>query len=383
MYHLSLRPRRRPGPPAALVRRLLATARTTRFRLERSAAGRGSGPGPGPGTGTSLLAPVHLSLRDSRTLNLALGAETVLDPLGGAGGARLVISRGPRRIVVPLVRETRTGGMPLLTATATLRGMGDGVWRLAVETRGADGRVRRHGLAPAETGTPTTPSDPPPATPTAPPPATPTVPHAPDPLTGTLVRIVRARSGRAVLQATRSRVRAELVRFVPAGDGITVHGRLVAGNRGLPQKLRAEAVRRRDGVVVPAEVSWQENTKETTFTLRVPLGAMAGAGAGQWVWDFRVGPLPLGRWLTDVRDPSTAYPTPFRVFALPDGALVRAHAHFTRTGAFAVTCWDITTEATRKPAGPPEPTAVTEPAAATESAAPEPDGTREFAEETT
>ncbi|QES41909.1 hypothetical protein DEJ49_13665 [Streptomyces venezuelae] len=296
--------------PPPFARRLLTTARSTRFRLERTAAGRVRGPAGRAGT---LLAPVHLSLRDSRTLNVALAAPH------GPGRARLLITRGPRRIAVPLTYEPHTGATPLLTATVTLRGMRDGVWRLTVETRDADGRVRRYGLAPADSGTP---------------PATPTAPHAPDPRTGTLVRVVRARSGRAVLQATRSRPRAELVRFVPSGDGITVYGRLVAG--GPPGA--AEAVRRRDGVVVPAEVEWEG----AAFALRVPLAAMAGAGPGQWVWDFRVGRLPVGRWLTDVRDPSAAYPTPFRVHALPGGALVRAHAHFTRTGAFAVTCWDIT-----------------------------------------
>ncbi|WP_369215270.1 hypothetical protein [Streptomyces flavofungini] len=114
-----------------------------------------------------------------------------------------------------------------------------------------------------------------------------------------------------------------------------MHGRLVG--RALPDRY-AEAVRRRDKVAVPIDVRWSG----AAFTLRVPLAAMTGAGEGQWVWDFRVAGLPLGRWLSDVRDPAAACPTPFRVFALPDGALVRAHAHFTGTGAFAVTCWDIT-----------------------------------------
>ncbi|MFD4631870.1 hypothetical protein ACFVYR_27765 [Streptomyces sp. NPDC058284] len=320
MHQMWFTPPGRPGPPpSSLVRRLRAAARTSRFRLERAVAGRvrGGAAADGAGRPMPLLPPVHLSLRDSRTLNLAVPAGAVL---AGPGRARLLISRGHRRIAVPLAHERHTGAAPLLTATATLRGMRDGVWRLTVEARGADGRVRRHGLATAEAGAP---------------PATPTAPHAPDPLTGTLVRVVRSRTGRAVLQATRSRPRAELVRFVPSGDGITVHGRLVAG---APAGGRAAAVRRRDGLVVPAEVGWRGRE----FTLRVPLGAMAGAGAGQWVWDFRIGPLPLGRWLSDVRDPSAAYPTPFRLYALPGGALVRAHAHFTASGAFAVTCWDIT-----------------------------------------
>ncbi|MYY84606.1 hypothetical protein GT044_25675, partial [Streptomyces sp. SID335] len=54
--------------PPRLARRLLSTARSTRFRLERTAAGRVRG---GAGRDRSLLAPVHLSLRDSRTLNVA------------------------------------------------------------------------------------------------------------------------------------------------------------------------------------------------------------------------------------------------------------------------------------------------------------------------
>ncbi|MEU1149231.1 hypothetical protein ACFYO9_36735 [Streptomyces sp. NPDC005863] len=328
MHQMWFTPPRRPGPPPPpFVRRLRATARSSRFRLERAVAGRVRGAGPvagrdRPALRSPLLTPVHLSLRDSRTLNVALAAGTVLD---GPGQARLLLTRGRRRIAVPLVHEPHTGGTPLLTATATLRDLRDGVWRLTVEARDAGGRVRRAGLTTVEAGAP---------------PATPTAPHAPDPLTGTLARVVRSRTGRAVLQATRSLPRAELVRFVPAADGITVHGRLVAGAAGSGGAGvgRAHAVRRRDGIVVPAEVAWQGEA----FTLRVPLGAMAGAGAGQWVWDFQVGPHPLGRWLSDVRDPSAAYPTPFRVFALPGGELVRAHAHFTASGAFAVTCWDIT-----------------------------------------
>ncbi|AZM53562.1 hypothetical protein DMA15_14075 [Streptomyces sp. WAC 01529] len=308
------------------------------------------------GRGEPLLTPVHLSLRDSRTLNVALAAE------GATDRARLLITRGHRRVAVPLAFERHSADAPLLTATVTLRDMRDGVWRLTVETRDADGRVRRRGIAALGDSAV---------------PGTPTVPHAPDPLTGTLVRIVRSRSGRAVLQATRSRPRAELVRFAPRGDGITVHGRLV-GAASPPR--RAEAVRRRDKVVVPVDVDVDSDSDAAgpggAFTLRVPLGAMTGAGPGQWVWDFRVDGLPLGRWLSDVRDPSAAYPTPFRVFALPDGALVRAHAHFTRTGAFAVTCWDIT-GLTREPADPaprspaltPEPSA---PASAPPALTPEP-----------
>ncbi|MGA4849187.1 hypothetical protein ACOBQB_24095 [Streptomyces sp. G5(2025)] len=321
MVRIGFTPSRLSGSRPEFVRRLRATARSTRFRVERVAAGRVSRAEPP-------LTPVHLSLRDSRTLNLALAAGHT-EP---SDRARLLITRGRRRLAVPLAFERHTAAAPLLTATATLRDMRDGVWRLTVETRGADGRVRRRGIAPVEDGAP---------------PATPTVPYAPDPLTGTLVRIVRSRTGRAVLQATRSRPRAELVRFEPRGDGITVHGRLVGA--ALTQ-VCAEAVRRRDKVVVPVDAG----VRDGAFTLSVPLGAMTGAGAGQWVWDFRVAGLPLGRWLTDVRDPSAAYPTPFRVFALPDGSLVRAHAHFTGTGAFAVTCWDITA-LTREPAASARP----------------------------
>ncbi|ATL28163.1 hypothetical protein [Streptomyces formicae] len=321
---------RPPSPPPA-VRRLLATARTTRFRVERAAAGRGGG---------ALPAPVHLSLRDSRTLNVALAVDPAHEDVARA---RLLITRGLRRYAVPLAPEPYAHGDTLLTATATLRDaadgsrtgvpLSDGVWRLTVETRGPRGRVRRRGIGIA--------GDP------APPP-TPTTAHAPDPRTGMLVRIVRTRGGRAVLQATRSRPRAELVRFVPRGDGITVHGRIVAGAAGAAG-AGALAVRRRDGVVVPVDVAWQGDA----FTLRMPLGAMTGAGPGQWVWDVRVGGLPLGRWLSDVRDPAASCPTPFRVFALADGSLVRAHAHFTASGAFAVTCLDITdgaAERTREPA---------------------------------
>ncbi|MDQ8705809.1 hypothetical protein RCO28_25410 [Streptomyces sp. LHD-70] len=325
-------------------------SRSHRFRLERLVAGRS------PGRGALLPPPAHLSLRDSRTLNLAL------DPPEPVGRARLVLSRGGVRHEVPLaVERLASGGGRLLTATVTLRGPGaepgasglrlaDGVWRLTVVTTGPEGRVRRRGLALA---------------PEVPQPATPTLRYAPDSRTGALLRLVRCRGGRAALQVTRPLPHAELVRFAPRGDGGTVHGRLVAAP---PEGWRAEAVRRRDGVVVPAQVTW----RGSEFSLDLPLGGMTGAGAGQWVWDFRLvrddrddrpdrpdrplrgratarGPrvaarreLPLARRLTDVRDPATAFPAPFRVYALPCGSLVRAHAHFTKSGAFAVTCLELT-----------------------------------------
>ncbi|MEV0323520.1 hypothetical protein ACIBKX_06785 [Streptomyces sp. NPDC050658] len=312
------------------MHRIRATARSTRFRVERATAGRANGR-------TELLPPpVHLSLRDSRTLNLAIPIPT---PHSDANitRAHLLISRAHRRYKVPLTSEG-----PLLTGTTTLRDaledvreeegtprLTEGVWRLTLITTDTHGRTRRHGFAaPADTT----------------PPPTPTVPHAPNPRTGTLIRVVRCRTGRAVLQVTRSRPRAELLRFVPRGDGITVHGRLVMAPAG--RRRRARAVRRRDGVTVPVGALWEG----ADFSFRLPLAEMAAAGPGQWVWDFHIeeetaagggAPLPLGRWLRDVRDPA-ACPTPFRVFALPGGALIRAHAHFTKSGAFAVTCWDIT-----------------------------------------
>lgn len=331
-------------PPT--VRRLVATARTTRFRAERTAAGRVGG------GAQALRAPVHLSIRDSRTLNVAVTAL----PDEQAGRAHLLVSRGHRRFRVPLALEHHAHGGPLFTGTATLRDvrhdegassgpdgsgtsdgsvgprLSEGVWRLTVVTADARGRVRRRGIGLDLDGDPELPP-------------TPTLRHAPDPLTGTLIRTVRCRTGRAVLQVTRSRPRAELLRFVPGGDGITVHGRLVmAGSR---DRWLARAVRRRDGVSVPVGAIWEGSE----FSFRLPIGDMAGVGPGQWVWDFhveaegrRATTLPLGRWLSDVRDPSAACPTPFRVFALPSGALVRAHAHFTKSGAFALTCWDISKE---------------------------------------
>lgn len=316
--------------------------RSHRFRVERLLAGRSR-------TRAALLPPpAHLSLRDSRTLNLAL------DPPEPAGRAQLVVSRGRVRYEVPLaVERLAAGGGRLFAATPTLRGPGaepgasglhlaDGVWRLTVVTTGPEGRVRRRGIT---------------VDPDPPLPPTPTLRHAPDPGTGALIRVVRCRSGRAALQVTRAGPHAELVRFVPRGDGGTVHGRLVAAPA---DGWRAEAVRRRDGVVVPAHVTW----RGPEFSLDLPLGAMTGAGPGQWVWNVRLlrdgnrgrgrnrarqlfgeaddRELSLGRRLTDVHDPAAAFPTPFRVFALPCGSLVRAHAHLTKSGAFAVTCLDLT-----------------------------------------
>ncbi|WP_051856344.1 hypothetical protein [Streptomyces sp. NRRL B-1347] len=242
--------------------------------------------------------------------------------------ARRVRFRAERAVAGRQAVERHAAAAPLLTATVSLRDaaegaagagpvLGEGVWRLTVETTGADGRVRRAGLAVNE----------------APGPPTPTLPYAPHPRTGTLLRLVRCRGGRAAVQVTGARPRAELVRFEPRGDGITVHGRLVAARA----PGRAAAVRRRDGLAVPVRPEWDGDR----FRFALPLAAMAGAGPGQWVWDFRVGELPLGRWLTDVRDLPAAFPTPFRLVALEGGGLVRAHPHVTASGAFAVTCLDL------------------------------------------
>jgi hypothetical protein len=148
-------------PPA--VRRLLATARTTRFRAERATAGRG-GTGGGRGGGQALLAPVHLSIRDSRTLNIAVAAL----PDEQVERAHLVVSRGRRRFRIPLAFEQHAHGGLLLAGTATLRDVRDvrddspvpgapanprlaeGVWRLTVVTADARGRV----LASPSTATP-------------------------------------------------------------------------------------------------------------------------------------------------------------------------------------------------------------------------------------
>ncbi|NBE53604.1 hypothetical protein [Streptomyces boluensis] len=311
--------------------------RQERVRLERLLAGHALGPG------ALLPPPAHLSLRDSRTLNLALA------PPEPVGRAHLVLSRGRVRYELPLAVE-RPGGGRLFTVTATLRGPGaaagaaglrlaDGVWRLTVVTTGPEGRVRHRGIA---------------VDPDQPLPLTPTVRHAPDPDSGALIRVVRCPSGRAALQVTRAGPHAELVRFEPRGDGAAVHGRLVAAPL---DGWRARAVRRRDGVAVPAQLSF----RGAEFTLDLPFGSMTGAGPGQWVWDVRLSREPgrvraarelfgdpgdreltLGRRLTDVHDPAAAFPTPYRVFALPCGSLVRARAYVTTSGAFAVACLDLT-----------------------------------------
>ncbi|MDI3408895.1 hypothetical protein [Streptomyces cavernicola] len=295
---------------------------------------------------TLLPPPTHLSLRDSRTLNLAL------PPPEPVGRAHLAVSRAGIRHEVPLTMERLgPGGARLLTATATLRGpapdsrpapdapdtpdtpglqLTDGIWRLTLVTTAPEGRVRRRGF----------PLSPEPA----PPNETPLLPHAPDPSTGALIRLVRCPGGRAALQVDRPSPHAELLRFEPRPDGAVLHGRLIGAP---PHGWQAEAVRRRDGAKAPAQLTWQGSE----FTILLPLDGMLAAGPGQWVWGFRLlrpghgrahRELPLARRLTDVRDPAAAFPAPFRVCALPYGALARIRPHFTGSGAFAVTCLELT-----------------------------------------
>ncbi|MFM9367038.1 hypothetical protein [Streptomyces sp. Da 82-17] len=298
-----------------------------RLRMERLVAGRSRGR-------TELLPPpAHLSLGDSRTFNLAV------DPPEPVGGARLLLSRGGARHQVPLVVErTAPGGGRLLTATATLRGPGaepdaaglhltSGVWRLTVETTGPEGRVRRRGLPLEDTASARR--------------------YAPDFRTGALIRLVRCPGGRAALQVDEAGPQAELVRFEPRGDGVTLRGRLLAAP---PTARRAEAVRHADDTVVPLEVAWEGRE----FSLDLPLGELAGSAAtGPWTWGFRLVPAParhepeapdrlvLARRLSGPRSPRAVFRHPARLCALPCGSLVRVQPYFTASGAFALTCLDL------------------------------------------
>ncbi|MER5738955.1 MULTISPECIES: hypothetical protein [unclassified Streptomyces] len=284
------------------------------------------------------LKAVHLSVLGGRTLNVALLAPPAVD----VTAARLEFARGGRHHRLDLDVEPQGDGTRLLTATTALRytdrtdlpdspgdhgpgragvALAGGLWRIGVVLTGADGREVRAGVGavalPATDG--------------------PTAPVSPSPDSGAHFRIMRSVDGFAVLKVRAPVHQAELDRFDLRWDRIVVHGRLI-GRQGPTSAYTAQAVRRGGGTVVQAApLEWEGDS----FTFDVPLAEMV-AGGRSYRWDMqlqhgRTG-LKIGRRLTDVRRRHQVIRTTFRIIALEDGTLLRAHAYITSAGALAVSC---------------------------------------------
>ncbi|GGY31120.1 hypothetical protein [Streptomyces omiyaensis] len=280
---------------------------------------------------------VHLSVLGGRTLNVALTAPAAVD----VTSAHLELTRGGRHLRLDLEVEPQSDGSRLLTATTALRytdrtdladhpeehGPGragvalfSGLWRIGVVLTGADGKELRAGVG--AVALPTTDG--------------PTAPVSPSPDSGAHFRIMRSVDGFAVLKVRAPVHQAELDRFDLRWDRIVVHGRLIA-RQGPVSGYTAQAVRRGGGTVVPTPLEWDGDA----FTFEVPLAEMV-AGGRSYRWDMqlqhgRTG-LKIGRRLTDVRRRHQVIRTTFRIIALEDGTLLRAHAYITSAGALAVSC---------------------------------------------
>ncbi|NML49120.1 hypothetical protein HHL19_01930 [Streptomyces sp. R302] len=283
------------------------------------------------------LKAVHFSVLGGRTLNVALVAPPAVD----VTAAHLEFVRAGRHLRLDLDVESQGDGTRLLTATTALRytDRGDlpdtpgehgpgragmalfgGLWRIGVVLTGADGREVRAGVGAV-------------ALPTA---DGPTAPVSPSPDSGAHFRIMRSVDGFAVLKVRAPVHQAELDRFDLRWDRIVVHGRLIA-RQGPSSGYTAQAVRRGGGTVVQAPLEWQGDS----FTFDVPLAEMV-AGGRSYRWDMQLAHgrtgLKIGRRLTDVRRRHQVIRTTFRIIALEDGTLLRAHAYITSAGALAVSC---------------------------------------------
>lgn len=319
------------------VKRARRTAGRIRRRVERmdtvpALGGRGrSGP---------TLKPVHLSVLGGRTFNLAVPL-----PLPSPGtsaavtSALLVFERGGQRQAVPMELESQRHGPMLLTATVGLRHarhdapetsgprLTDGVWKLTVETAGADGRKDRFGLT----------------APTAHASSGPTLSTSPSPSSGAAFRPVRSVDGQSMIKVAGPKTGAELIAFDLRWDRISVRGRLLGGVS--PAAFVAEAVRRGGTASVPIRTEWDGDR----FAFDVPLDAMS-KGRGKSVWDIQLrsgrSRIKIGRRLGDVRHPKKVFRTPFRTIATEEGALLRVHAHLSAAGNLAVSSTVISTKET-------------------------------------
>ncbi|MFE5797867.1 hypothetical protein ACFQ8C_35530 [Streptomyces sp. NPDC056503] len=283
------------------------------------------------------LKAVHFSVLGGRTLNVALLAPAAVD----VTAAHLEFVRGGRHLRLDLEVEPQGDGTRLLTATTALRytdrtdlpdAPGDhgpgragvplftGLWRIGVVLTGADGREVRAGVGAVALA------------------ATdgPTAPVSPSPDSGAHFRIMRSVDGFAVLKVRAPAHQAELDSFDLRWDRIVVHGRLIA-RQGPTSGYTAQAVRRGGGTVAQAPLEWRGDA----FTFDVPLAEMV-AGGRSYRWDMQLAHgrtgLKIGRRLTDVRRRNQVIRTTFRIIALEDGTLLRAHAYITSAGALAVSC---------------------------------------------
>lgn len=289
----------------------------------------------GPGRGRPALRPVHLSVLGGGTLNVAVPQPAGHDELVSAS---LHMERRTQSRSIPLDPECQHDGSTLLTATTALchprhddpqqpgLRLGDGLWRLTVVIAYRSGSTARFAVT-----VPPTPAG-----------GGPTRPSCPSAGSGTVFRLVRSLEGHVMLKVIAPRRQAELTGFSVRWDRITVHGRLIAP--GLqPSRFTAEAVPRTVGSIVPIRPEWQGDR----FTFDVPLAAMSVGAKTARLWDLRLRcggtKIKIGRQLTDVRYPSKVFRTPFRTVALPDGTLLRVHAHVSGGGRAAVSCTIIPT----------------------------------------
>jgi hypothetical protein len=308
-------------------------ARGTAVRARRRAEQIDTVPALGArGRSLPVQRPVHLSVLGGRTLNLAIpcppGAGTVAD-------ARLVLESRGRRETLPMETEPQPGGGLLLTLTAPLRHtdhdeptargprLRDGIWRLTLLTRDAEGREHRASVgssAPVAADGPT-------------------LRTPPDPFTGVAYRVVRTVDGHAMVKVASPRRQAELTALDLKWDRITVRGRLIAAEPPYGE-YRAEAIRRgASGAPVAIATRWEG----ASFTFDLPLAEMSAGSRAQRMWDIRLrgsrgGRVKIARRLTDVRNPKRVFRTPFRSVALDNGTVLRVHAHLSAAGTLAVSC---------------------------------------------
>ncbi|CAM3543407.1 hypothetical protein [Stackebrandtia soli] len=294
--------------------RVRATARgvTVLAQTRGALTNAGNGSNLSRSRSESTLRPLHLSLLDGQTLNLCVPLDEVDGPVVlRVGGRRGSIAAWPMS-----VGRGRADVTALIDPQWFIPGLTEPEY-LGFKVMAGSTVYDVLAPPPHHQGGPTL--------------ATP-----PRPDLGMALSLATGYRGRAFVRVAPTPPRAEVTATRATWTTLTVSGRVLGINA---QALTTDVVHinhRDSGERHAVPVHYDGDH----FTFSIPATILTVAGDGEHVWDFRLptagGPLRLGRWISDLRDPKQVLRRPPRYLAAPDGTTVHAQFYFTPAGSLAL-----------------------------------------------